>query len=202
MTVAVITRAALLAHAVRCGLSVPRRSDTVGSMSHAAEIADLVGSFTTKLEEHIDGLVKARLAELFARLDVRDLVTAPASPRRALAAPRVGRRPAAVARPSAPPLVRSQPTALPPSVIELPKPKQATVIPADFKITRLPPGPSPRQGTYSELRSRCRVPGCLEKNSGPRYDLMCRDHYAKLNAEERQKYKAMWKAAHTPQPAA
>jgi hypothetical protein len=56
--------------------------------------------------------------------------------------------------------------------------------------------PAPREPRAVDPAVRlCRLPGCKERHSGPRYDLFCREHYAKLNAEERAKYKATWKAA-------
>jgi hypothetical protein len=42
----------------------------------------------------------------------------------------------------------------------------------------------------------CRFPGCPNKHSGPRYHKFCRDHFAKLSADEREKYKKLWKEAH------
>jgi hypothetical protein len=103
-------------------------------------------------------------------------------------------------------VVREKPVvvpALPPPLPALPQKRVATQLPPDVKITRLPPGPVPQaQRSVSDSRTQCRLPGCPNRNSGPRFDLFCREHYAKLNAEERMKYKALWKTTHAPAPVA
>jgi hypothetical protein len=86
------------------------------------------------------------------------------------------------------------PTKAPAPVIALPAPKTATVIPADVKITKLPPGPVPRESKRTGPSMECRCPGCKVKSRGPRYDYFCADHYAAFNAEERRKYAMVWKA--------
>jgi hypothetical protein len=64
------------------------------------------------------------------------------------------------------------------------------------------PGRPPRAGrprsaaASSADEAFCRYPGCPNRHSGPRYHKFCRDHFAKLSAAEREKYKAQWKAAH------
>jgi hypothetical protein len=82
----------------------------------------------------------------------------------------------------------------PEPIIVLPAPKVATVIPAGVKITRLPPGPMPRETKRTGPSMECRCPGCKTKSRGPRYDFFCADHYAAFNAEERRKYTELWKA--------
>jgi hypothetical protein len=80
------------------------------------------------------------------------------------------------------------------SVVALPAPKVATVIPADFKIMKLPPGPVPRETKRSGPSMECRCPGCPTKSRGPRYDFFCADHYTAFNVDERKKYAEEWKA--------
>ena len=142
-----------------------------------SDIASLIASFTSHIDGIIASSVDAKIAEVMNRLSFL--------------------------RPAAPPVdeqpvrrvykVRS-PAPPPAPLLPLPKAREATVIPPEVKITRLPPGPGPGQRSYSQTRSQCRVPGCLTKNAGPRYDVMCRDHYSSLNSEERAKMKELWKA--------
>jgi len=49
--------------------------------------------------------------------------------------------------------------------------------------------------TEAELRAQCRVPGCPTPNSGPRMHLFCRQHFETLTDADRERYKAIWKAA-------
>jgi hypothetical protein len=84
------------------------------------------------------------------------------------------------------------------ATVVLPQARTATILPADVKITRLPPGPMPKERKIAaEARTRCQLPGCLERHAGPRYDFFCRDHYAQLNADERKKYRQLWRTALT-----
>jgi len=41
----------------------------------------------------------------------------------------------------------------------------------------------------------CRLPGCLMRSRGPRYEYFCDEHFRLLNPEERRHYAAMWRAA-------
>ena len=175
----------------------------------APTVSELIASFTAEIDQLIEAAVAARLTDVFARLRP-DLSAPAATPKRS---PPSRSQSVGPTRPASSPVRLSPPPAAPPRlfvrkvatpptpalVVALPKPKLATIIPADVKITRLPPGPVPgARRSYSELRSQCRVPGCQERNSGPRFDLMCRDHYARFNAAERQKFKEMWKAGQAP----
>jgi len=152
-------------------------------MPRSNDVASLVSEFTSRIEGLIDRTVAERLDHALA--EFRSTALAPRIPQpRATRPQRVLRAAPRRAVPAPRPLA------------ELPKPMAATVIPPSVKITRLPPGPVPRASTYSKLRAQCRLPGCLTRNSGPRFDFFCRDHYAALRREEREKYKAQWKAAH------
>ncbi len=100
-------------------------------------------------------------------------------------------------------VVRPLPAAspIPQPVAKLPAmpSRTPTVIPAHVQITRLPPGPNPNERRRSGPSMDCRCPGCLMKSRGPRYEYFCEDHYRRFNAEERQKYAAMWRAARQQQ---
>jgi hypothetical protein len=100
--------------------------------------------------------------------------------------------------PASPPPARAAALAHPPLVVTLPMPKTATVIPEGVTIKRLPPGPAPRAEKRAGPPTNCRLPGCMMKNSGPRYDFFCRDHYAQLNKEDRQRYADLWRAQRAP----
>jgi len=174
----------------------------------AATHPPLVASFTARIDQIIDAAVNAHVADRMAAM--RGALFPTASKPLAVPTPKGLRlcpvpgcgKPAAgpryhwKCRDHGGPLLGKKRVVAPvtPCVPPpLPVPKTPAVIPPEVTITRLPPGPVPAQRAISASRTRCRVPGCLTKNSGPRYDLFCRDHYAQLNTEERAKMKAMWK---------
>jgi hypothetical protein len=153
-------------------------------MPSSLEVANLVAAFTSDLDAVIDRMVAERFVTALDEFRLTVFGTAPQRTRSV--------RRTHVARGTPVPVAAPPPRPLP---VALPKARTATVIPSHVPITRLPPGPVPKQHSYSALRSQCRLPGCLTKNSGPRFDYFCRDHYAVLNRDEREKYKAQWKAA-------
>ena len=63
----------------------------------------------------------------------------------------------------------------------------------------MPPGPTPNDPKRAGPPMECRVPGCIIKSRGPRYDFFCADHYSMLNADDRKKYTDMWKASRATQ---
>lgn len=106
-----------------------------------------------------------------------------------------------------PPVVKRGPGRPPKVKLELPVAKRGpgrprkvvTAVAAPLSSSPTPttpatPSSTPAAGSSDE--AMCRFPGCPNKNSGPRYHKFCRDHFGKLSAEEREKYKAEWKAKH------
>jgi hypothetical protein len=126
-------------------------------MALNTDIPDLVSRFTAQIETLIDRAVAERLDRLLGEFRSSILAPEPAdhSPTRPARPTRLRRT--AASRPSSP-------AARP--IVDLPKPKQATVIPDHVQITRLPPGPVPRESTYSKLRAQCRLPGALPGTAG------------------------------------
>jgi len=85
--------------------------------------------------------------------------------------------------------------------VPLPVPREATAIPEGVTIKRLPPGPMPGSRNRPLPNTRCRLPGCTVKHSGPRFDFFCRDHYAQLSPDERKRYREL-SAASVRRPSA
>jgi hypothetical protein len=180
-------------------------------MPHA-ELDSLISRFVADVEAIVRKSIAARLQAVLDEIQVVRPSQDLASPSRVIDRSRAPRlcpvpdcgKPAAGPRyrwrcrehgarsPTSPP---SQVGSAPAPQLALPRPKTPTIIPADVQITRLPPGPVPKERrTLTGPSVVCRLPGCTSKHSGPRYDLFCREHYAMLNVEERRKYKALWKA--------
>lgn len=163
------------------------------AMAHMSDaVSDVVDSFVLRLDALVNAEVERRLNETLASLRAGLMARDPAP-----AAPRFKPAPRLASAPRFVPAPPTRPQPPPAILVELPKARTATVLPPGVKITRLPPGPVPRGPRQSSPETGlCRLPGCPNRHSGPRYDLFCRDHYGTLSAAERQKYKAMWKAAH------
>jgi hypothetical protein len=181
--------------------------------SHNVELDDLISQFAGRLEEAIQQEVSARLTAALASTGKRGAFPEIKASLRKTPTATTGKRLCrypGCSNPSAGPWYRyycrthgtrvgakvviEKPA---PAVVELPQKRAATVLPSSVQITRLPPGPVPgSRRSRDESLALCRLPGCLEKHSGPRYDLFCREHYAKFNKDERQKYKDIWKEQH------
>lgn len=80
-----------------------------------------------------------------------------------------------------------------PVVVSLPAARAATVIPQTVAITKLPPGPTPNDPKRPGPPMECRLPGCMMKSRGPRYDFFCADHYQQLSADQRRHYADLWR---------
>lgn len=61
------------------------------------------------------------------------------------------------------------------------------------KVTVLPPGPRPDRPKRAGPSMECRVPGCLTKSRGPRYEYFCADHFRAFNHEQRAEFTRQWK---------
>ena len=165
-----------------------------------AERIALIDRYTSLIERTIDEAVAARVAEAISRRPPETR-----APRPLPAAPVRRGRPPAAARP--PPRSSrngagqdSPPESFVAMLPAMPS-RTPTPIPAHIQITRLPPGPAPSDRKRSGPPMECRLPGCLMKSRGPRYEYFCEDHYRQLNADERRKYAEQWRAARAAQRA-
>lgn len=154
----------------------------------------LIDEFAGRLEATIDRMVADRVAQAMERIPRP--ANPPPVPRPPVQQQRITRPVVRMATRPAPPV---SPIAQPIAKLPTMPSRTPTVIPAHVQITRLPPGPNPNERRRSGPSMDCRCPGCLMKSRGPRYEYFCEDHYRRFNAEERQKYAAMWRAARAQQ---
>ena len=166
-----------------------------------AERIALIDRYTDLIERVIDEAVATRLAERLSRLPPAALAPRSQPP---FVPARRGRPPAG-ARPTAPSprtgAAQDSPAESFVAILPTMPSRTPTPIPAHIQITRLPPGPAPSDRKRSGPPMECRLPGCLMKSRGPRYEYFCEDHYRQLNADERRKYAEQWRAARAAQRA-
>jgi len=170
----------------------------------SADLPSLVASCSAFVDRAIDDAVTEKLAETMAGMRGALFPAVAAAPVRAKAA----RRPRRATRTTAP--VTVAPTARRVRLCPVPgcgKPAAGPRYHWRCREHGAAPGlkaavtaaalPAPKAATATGAsRAQCRVPGCPTKNSGPRFEFFCREHYAALNSAERAKMKAAWKAAH------
>jgi hypothetical protein len=157
----------------------------------------LIEQYTQRLEEVIERVISARVAEAVANARAQNGALHRANGHAAA----VGRTDTpggteVARRPGNHSPGRRAVAILPP----MPS-REPTVIPAHVQITRLPPGPRPDERRRAGPPMDCRLPGCLIRSRGPRYEYFCEEHYRLLNADERRHYAAMWRAARAAQRA-
>ena len=176
------------------------------------ELTALVASFTASLESAIRAEASARWGAVWDDLTAH--VTGSPQTRAVPAKARVRKatkvasrvvvktKPARTSTTRAPAKAKPQ-TAPAPIAAAAPVAPTAPATPA-AKAPAKSAKPAPPKVAAPEIKvasspapaNLCHYPSCPNRNSGPRYFLFCKEHFAVLTPADRVKYKELWRAQH------